>query len=450
MIGCKFLILGSGQSGLYLAKQIASQGQQVILLEQDVFGGSYLHNLEIPKYWLKQEANKFQLSLEIFRGFHKTHKALIHHRQSLRKVLQAKTMATYQYFWQEYQSLPNLQVIQGKGSFYSKNIVQVKTLNSRELITFEHVLIAVGKNTLVKPSYIDVEVEFLHQYNIFQLPTVPNSLAIIGFTPFNLEVAEIYASLGIQVAIFEQKNLHEAMPDLSEQAIDYLQRALTQKNINCYFDHQIDQVSKVQVQNQIKINLQIGDQKYIFDAVFKFVEETFQDKGLNLQEVGINYSPAGIVTDVRSRTTLQHVWAFGSCNSRITEQNKNHQLTDFCFKVKQKNPYVGLWDRAGIMNGNQGFLAADEMYLHLNLQRPISVIGITESMAKNMFFPDFATENIHKINLEGFITLLYRPSSGLLLGAVIAGEMSSYRHYLNLALTQKVHIREVLRYILTG
>ncbi len=450
MIGCKFLIIGSGQSGLYLAKQIASQGQQVILLEQDVFGGSYIHNLEIPKYWLKQEANKFQLSLEIFRGFHKTHKALIHHRQSLRKVLQGKTMATYQYFWQEYKSISNLQVIQGKASFYSRNIVQVQTANSLELITFEHVLIAVGKNTLVKPNYIDIDVDFLHQYNIFQLPTVPNSLAIIGFTPFNLEVAEIYASLGIKVEIFDQKNLYESMPVLSEQAIDYLQRSLSQKNIQCHFDQRVSHVFNTGAKNNPSVGVQVDKKTYLFESVFQFVDETFQDKGLNLNEVGVNYSAAGIVTDVRSRTTLQHVWSFGSCNSRIIEQNKNHQLTDFCFKVKQKNPYIELWDRAGIMTGNQGFLSTDEMYLHLNLQRPISVIGITEVMAKNMFFPDFSTENIHKINLEGFITLLYRPSSGQLIGAVIAGEMSSYRHYLNLALSQKLHIREILRYIITG
>jgi pyruvate/2-oxoglutarate dehydrogenase complex dihydrolipoamide dehydrogenase (E3) component len=450
MIGCKFLIIGAGQSGLYLAKQIANQGQQVVLVEQDVFGGSYIHNLDIPKYWIKQESYKFQFSLEMFRSFHKTHKVLINHRQSLKKVLQAKIMATYQYFWQEYKDLPHLHIIQGKGSFHSKNIVQVKSKNALQLITFEHVLITVGKNTLIRPNFVQKDVEFLHQYNVFQLPIVPNNIAIIGFTPFNIEVAEIYANLGIKVEIFEEFGLYDSTSEIGEQALDYLQRFLNKKNIKCHFEQKVISVSNANKNSEQKIILQTEQKKYIFDSVYIYVKESFQDKNLNLDKVGINYGSNGIITDVRSRTTLQNVWAFGSCNSRVSSQNKDHQLTDFCFKVKQKNPYINLWDRAGLMTGGHGLLGNDEMYIHLNLQKPISILGVSELLAKEMFYPDIANESISKINIEGFISLIYRPSNGQLIGATIAGEMSIYRHYINLAITQKLHIRETLRYILAS
>lgn len=455
MIGCKYLVVGSGETGLYLAKQIALLGEQVILVDQDTFGGSYLHNLDIPKFWLKHEATKFATSLDIFRSFSKTHNVLIHHRQSLKKVIQTKILATYQYFLNDYSNTKNLTILQGKASFYSKNIMQlVNGQNNNEdgqLITFEHILLTIGQNTLQKPDFIkDQDVQFLHQYNVFQLLSVPNTLAIVGWTPFNLEVADIYANLGISVEIFEQKNMYEAVSNLSDQALDYLQRSLSCKNIKCNFGCEVVDITKNNKSVVIKTNNGQAIGESVCDSVFVFVKESFVDKGLNLKEVGVNYSPTGIYTDVRSRTTLRNIWAFGSCNSRIHNDNKLTQLNDFMFKLKRQNPNISIWDSVGFIRDNKGFLSNDQFELQLNLSKSLYTLGLNEDNAKDIYFPDCAVENIQKINQEGFISIIYRPSNGQIIGATIAGQMSQYRHYINCAMIHKINFFEVFRYILSS
>lgn len=446
MIGCKFLVIGSGETGLHISKELAQLGENVLLVEQDSFGGSYLHNLDIPRFWLEHEARKFQPALDIFKDFPKTHQTLLDYRESLKKIIEDKINATYKYFLKDYHTTPNLKIIAGQASFYSQNLVEIKDGVNSDFITFEHIILAIGKNTLIRPAIIpSKKFRFLHQYNVFQLHKVPESLAIIGFSPFNIEIADIYSSLGIAVEIFEKRTLSVIMPSLNDLSAEYLLKFLSNRQVICHFETEILHLT----QND-KVNVTTVKGLLRFGAIFVHVKEEFVDTGLGLDRIGINFDRRGIHVDVRSRTTMQNVWALGECNNRTQKENKQLQLTDFLFKVRHRNSQIKLWDMSSFLKINVNNLNKKPFSLEFNVTKPVYVLGLSEQIASQMYKPDFGTEVIQKINQEGFVSIFFRPSNGKILGCTMVGEMTQYRHYINLAMSNNNNALEVIRYILSN
>jgi pyruvate/2-oxoglutarate dehydrogenase complex dihydrolipoamide dehydrogenase (E3) component len=445
MLGCKFLIIGSGETGLHLAKELASLGEDVILVEQDSFGGSYLHNLEIPKFWLKTESKSFQSCLDIFKDYEKTHQTLVDYRESLKRVIEDKVSTTYQFFLEDYQQTPNLRIMPGKGSFFSKNLIEIQNGKDREFVTFEHAILATGKNTLIRPAFLrDRNIKFVHQYDIFQFKIIPSTLLIIGFTPFNLEIADIYSSLGTKIDIVDSREYSEILPELDQISSNYLNKFLSSRQVDCIFSNKSMKI--IQESMQI-VKFDTFEKEY--DLIFVYVEEGYSESGLGLHRVGISYDKSGITTDVRCRTTLQNVWAFGCCNSRTHYYNKNTQMTDFLFKVRRNSDQMKLWDMSGFVKESQnGMVSQNDFVVGLNLSKAIYALGLSEERAQAMYKPDVEIEIIQKIDKEGFVKIIYKPSTGQLVGAVLLGAMSEYRHYIKIALNGSINAQEVIRYIL--
>jgi pyruvate/2-oxoglutarate dehydrogenase complex dihydrolipoamide dehydrogenase (E3) component len=68
--------------------------------------------------------------------------------------------------------------------------------------------------------------------------------------------------------------------------------------------------------------------------------------------------------------------------------------------------------------------------------------------AESIYNPDIETEIIQKIDQEGFCKIWFRPSNGQIIGAVLVGEMSQYRHYINAAISRSINAIEAIRYII--
>lgn len=446
MLSSKFLIIGAGQTGLHLAKELSLMGENVVIIEQDAFGGSYLHSHDIPRFWLKQEAHSFAFALEIFKDYQTTFQTLLTYRKSIKGLLQEKIMATYRHFLQDYENTPNLHIIAGKATFSTKNLIEIHNSGVTEFITFEHLILAVGKNSLVTPAFlVNRNITFLHQYSVFEFNKIPRDIVIIGLNPANLEVADLYSSLGIEVTIIEEQSIYGAMPTLDIDAVEYLENYFVNRKIQCHFETKILEILQTK---KITIQAQEGQKLWIknFEAIYVQVQETFVDKGLGLSRVGIEYGIGGIKTDGRCRTNVNNIWALGECNSSINSSNKLAKATDFLFNVRRQNPNVRLWDVASI--GENSSLSNNHLHLEIKTSKPIFGLGMSLEQAESVYNPDIEIEIIQKIDQEGFCKIWFRSSSGQIIGAALAGDMSQYRHYINAAISKNINAMEVIRYIM--
>ncbi len=445
MINCKFLIIGAGETGLFLAKEIALLGHKVILVEQDSFGGSYIFNKEIPKFWLKTEAKKFQNALEIFKIYPSTHKTLLVHREKIPEIINKKINTTYNYFLQEYEVTPNLTLLNTQAKFYSRTLVEINAEGEKDFIKFEQAIIAIGKNSLERPKFISNKINnYLHQYNFFQLRNDLSRIIIVGFTPKNLEIANICANLGIKTIIYEKKSQKEIFAYYEIEAIEYLSNFLKKKKIDAFFESQVIDVQETSKGVEIRTSDNLID-----DASHLYMEakEKFSNNVLGLDKAGITFDNTGIITENRGRTNVENIWTLGDCNSKFDQSNKQSKLNEFVNKVKINGQKSGLWSNVAAYRDDSQNLSQISSHTNIKIDKPVVIYGITESRAKQMYHPDISFEMIQKTELDGFCKIVYRKSNGQIVGVTLTGEMAQYNHYISLALGKNVLAGEVIKYI---
>jgi len=178
MIQCQYLIIGSGQTGLMAAKKLAGLGKSVILVEQTILGGTYIHNYEIPKQIITKEAEEFATSLKSFKDNPATFSVLIKNRQKLTAKIAAGIQSKFVNLREMLKSMPSLTLIKGQANFVSKSLVEINSETERHLVNFDQCIVAVGKNQLIKPNLAGLDsIPFLYQHNVYLLQEIPSKLA---------------------------------------------------------------------------------------------------------------------------------------------------------------------------------------------------------------------------------------------------------------------------------
>jgi pyruvate/2-oxoglutarate dehydrogenase complex dihydrolipoamide dehydrogenase (E3) component len=445
MINCKYLIIGAGESGLFLAKEIALLGHKVVLVEQDSFGGSYIFNKEIPKFWIKNESSRFQNALEIFKTYPTTHKTLLSHREKIPEIISKKINSTYNYFLQDYETTPNLTLLNTQAKFYSKTLVEISADVEKDFIKFDQAIVCIGKNSLEKPKFISSKItSYLHQYNFYHLQNSLSRLIIVGFTPANLEVANICANFGIKAVIYEKKSQKEIFSYYEPEAVEFLSNSLKKKKIDVFFESEIIGVEQNNTGIEITTSDNISDQG---THIYAEAKEKFSDNILELIKLGINYDSNGIVTDNRGRSNIENIWAMGDCNSKFNSSNKHNKLNSFVSKVKVNGHRDGLWSNVAAYRDDPQHISQISYHTHVKTDKPIVIFGVAELRAKQMYHPDITSETIQKIELDGFCKIVFRKSNGQIIGATLTGDMTQFKSYLSLALTKNVSSLEAIKFI---
>jgi pyruvate/2-oxoglutarate dehydrogenase complex dihydrolipoamide dehydrogenase (E3) component len=425
MLECRYLIIGGGQSGLILAKNLGKMGLPTILVEQSQVGGTYLHTNQIPKSLLERESRNFGDGLLLFKDYPTTFNALLKHRQKIPAKLKASRQAVTEAELNELKQFPSLQIIQGGAEFVSKSIAEVNSQTERHLINFQEAFICVGRNVMVKPEIKGLEkTKFLHQHDIYLLQDLPKSLGIIGVSAHTLEVADIYSRLGIKVYMFEQKTTQNCLSGVDRTGLNFVYKKLLTRQVEIQFQ---SKVAKVQTKkDQVQILLQDGQ---TFDVSHLYVpaSEEFGEENLGLSRLGIKFSSQGIQTDSLGRcTTAKHIWAFGDCAASTNGQNKLSTILNQVEKIQRARVTAPKQTINLLPSGINAVSVKDyrpgSFKIH-SVENLLICLGLSEKEAKAQFGPQAEVEVISSPLHDGFLKIIYRNPMDSIAGLVISGEL---------------------------
>ncbi len=430
MLNCDYLIIGAGQTGLITALTLAETGKEVILVEQGEPGGAYLYSYEIPKKLLTNYAREFSDSLKIFKDHPDTFMVLRKYRQKINQKISAQISNYREKINKSLSLSKNLHLVRGVAEFTSKTLVEVNSDTERHLISFKEVVLAVGKNTIVPPNINGlIDINFLHKHNAFTLQDIPSTLSIIGITAENLEVADIYANLGVKVSFFEQKESISGIKYLDKSTYNYLIKKLLAKQVEFNFKQKISKVSQetgqVILENQNK-------KKFKSSHLFVSIKEIFQDDALHLQKIGINYLPRGVLVGHKYNTQQKYVYALGECNGNINHLNKFAVTYTFLEKMKYAHNLSNSNNHIGkVTNGffpgiyNAEIYPLQTQYVKIETENPVMTVGLTETEAVSQYGSDIKIEIIDSSIFEGFAKLVIRQNSDQIIGMSLAGDFYS-------------------------
>jgi pyruvate/2-oxoglutarate dehydrogenase complex dihydrolipoamide dehydrogenase (E3) component len=427
MLNCTYVVIGAGQTGLITAYQLSNLGKKVILIEQAELGGTYLLSQEVPKHFLSLMGREFSNSLKLFKDNRETFSALIKYRQKISKSILHKIESYKKSLFEKTLNNKNIEIIYGRAEFTSKSLVEVNSDTERHLVNFENAVISTGKNTLITPQLKGVEgVDFLHQHNIFLFERIPSHLGIIGVNSANLEIANIYANLGVKVSIFEEKDSNSALRPLDRSSFNYAIKQLLSKKVDFNFQTKITSVHKhvagLILQSQSKKQFEVSH-------IYIHAQEAFADETLNVSKLGLNWTPAGIITNINGQTQQRNVWALGESSNQVNNSNKYSQIYDFVDRIKQNttDSSKSLLSNTLLplqLSGNH-IEPIKSQTCKVDLDHPVITIGQTEAEATARYGRDVEVEIIDSGTIEGFTKLVLKAGSKQLIGVTLAGDFCS-------------------------
>lgn len=190
-----YVIIGAGTSGLTARKRIAKFTQNYVVVDNGILGTTCARVGCMPSKVLIQVANEFHKRLlfdeQGIRG--QSHlevdpTTVLKHVRKLRDRF-VKSVFSGMESWRE------THLIQKRASFIDANTLDLEG----EKVSFKKAIIATGSSPVIPKPWQEFS-EFLIDTNgFFELPTLPNKMAVIGLGVIGIELGQALHKLGIDV-----------------------------------------------------------------------------------------------------------------------------------------------------------------------------------------------------------------------------------------------------------
>ena len=293
------LVIGWGKAGKTLARDLASSGRRVVLVERDdtMIGGTCINVACVPTKTLVNLAER--------RGDRDPDdylKQAIASRDSLIDRLRAANEAMLS-------GLENVTLVRGEARFTGPRRIRVKAGEETLDITAGAVVVNTGTSPLV-PEIPGVDGKFVHDSTTIQHIAggrVPGTLTIIGGGFIGLEFASMFAAFGSAVRILERGPVF--LPRLDDDVREAVVTTLADRGVEIVTNAPVSAIEE----DGRRVISRAGS--FDTDAVLVAVGRKPETTALDLPAAGIATDDRGfIVVDDHLRTSVEGVWAVGDVN----------------------------------------------------------------------------------------------------------------------------------------
>lgn len=434
------MIIGGGQTGIHIIQQLSlklGENQKVVLIDNGDLGGSFLNNYETPRGILSKEASEYGSSLRIFKDYSETYTVLKRYRKTIQQKIHSTIQKKQHILGKKLSHISNLTIIHGTPSFSTKNLVEIaKNDGSKELIGFEYCVICTGKSSLIDPEIEGLSnISFLYQNSVFLLPRIPTSLAILRVTRENLEVAQIYANLGVKVDIYEPQTQDDIIKGLDKLGFEYLNKNFFSQQIQLHFQTTIARVSNLG--NQINI-IDTANRNYKASDLYLHIEKGFSPDSMSLNLLGINTSFKGIETDEWGRTKARNIWALGDCIEISNPLNKFNLIDGF---IQYYEQYI----RTNSLKGSYPKISSNIPIIKVKANYPLFQIGVSQLEATKIYGPTITSYTLSSSQFaNSFAKIIYDSGSKNVYGVLVTGQLVPYlEEYLTMEFSHRVVFSDI-------
>ncbi len=310
----KIAIIGAGPGGYVAAIRAAQLGADVTLIENVRVGGTCLNRGCIPTktYFTNakilsdlRRANEFGIEVD---GFRMNGKALLKRKEEVVENIVGgveKLISSYK----------NIELLDGKASFESSNTLKVTLKNGEEkTVTADDIIIATGSSAqMTETKGVDLE-GVITSDELLELDEIPETLIVVGGGVIGLEFASIYKELGSNVILLASRILKDGDKEIAKR----LTPTLKKQGIEVYVDIRAKEIIREDNKLKVVAKYKEKDEEITVEGNYVLIASGRAPNvnGLNLEDVGIEYSPKGIKVDENFETTVPHVYAIGDVNSK--------------------------------------------------------------------------------------------------------------------------------------
>ena len=306
----KIIIIGAGPGGYETALLAAKRGVEVVLIEAGHVGGTCLNEGCIPtKAFCKnaevldglREAEAFGVT-GLSYGF--DFKAVAERKNAVVEQLRGGVEGLLGH--------KLITLVRGKASFKDSHTV---TVDEQDYVG-DYIIIATGSVSASLPIPGADLPGILTSREILDLEEVPQRLCVIGGGVIGLEFASVFRSFGSEVTVLEY--FKEILPRFDSDLSKRLKQSLGKRGIEINTQAQVTAIEETDGVYKVSFTRKGKEETVEADKVLMAVGRKANVGSLNLADVGIEFTPRGIVVDEKTmQTNIPHIYAVGDINGKM-------------------------------------------------------------------------------------------------------------------------------------
>ncbi len=302
------IVIGSGPGGYVAAIRAAQLGLSVAVVEKDPrFGGTCLHRGCIPTKALLHTAamiddirragsfgvNVGEASVDLDGAHAYKNKVVTKNAKGIEFLFKKN----------------KIEGIHGRGSILGPNEVEVESAEGRQTYEAENILVATGSVPRdIPPAPVDGE-RVLNSDHMLEVPSVPESLIVLGGGAVGTEFASIFASYGSQVTLVEM--LPRLLPIEDEEVSAALEKSFRKRGIQVLTGVQLSAVEVTSAGARAHLQGEGTDEWREATTVLVAVGRAPVTAGIGLEDLGIKLERGYVPVNGFMQTEVPSIYAIG-------------------------------------------------------------------------------------------------------------------------------------------
>ena len=433
------IIIGAGPGGITAAREAASLGAKVALIERNFIGGDRLNVGCVPSKAIIRTARLYaemrdadnvgaQVPGSIDIGFQTVMERMRRIQARLSRADSAQRL-----------SEAGVDVYFGEARFAGPDTVEV----AGDKLRFSKALIATGARPLTPPIPGLAKVGYLTNENVFNLTECPLRLLVIGGGPLGCELAQAFCRFGSHVIIAQDDPMF--LPKEERDAAQILSNSLASDGVEIHLNTTVVAVRKEGAEKIVDL-VCAGDRFSVsVDEILAGIGRAPNVEGMNLEAAGVRYDiGTGIHINDFLQTTNRRIYAAGD----VCLEHKFTHAAEASARIAIRNAlFLGRKRLSALTIPWCTFtdpeIAHIGLYVREAREKAIPVTTFTILMQD----VDRAVTDGEE---QGFVKIHVRQGSDRILGATVvarhAGEMING---ISLAITSGIGLRALARVIHT-
>jgi NAD(P) transhydrogenase len=342
------IVLGSGPSGQKAAIQAAKLKKKVCLVESsDKLGGVSSNTGTIP-------SKSFREAVMYLSGFRERSIYGPAYRVKSRITMSDLTFRIGSIVKHENNVIEDqlarnrIEIARGEASFADPNTVVIQGNGAVSAKSADYIAIAVGTTPNHPPGFQVDGDKVLDSDDVLTMKELPRTLTVVGGGVIGVEYASMFAVLGVEVTLIEQRK--QLLGFVDREIVEALQYHLRSLDITLRLGEEVSEVQR-RADGQVETLLKSG-KKVVTEAVLVSAGRQGNVENLNLPLIGVQSDKYGrIKVNANFQTEVPHIYAVGdvigfpALASTGMRQGRNAALHAFGYPIEMSDaplPY-GIW-----------------------------------------------------------------------------------------------------------
>ena len=314
----RIIIIGAGPGGYETALLAAKRGVETVLIEAGHVGGTCLNEGCIPtKTFCKnaevldtlREASVFGVT-DLSYGF--DFGAVRQRKDAVVEQLRGgvETLLSHKL----------ITLVRGKASFKDAHTVVVETIGEKadtpkQEYYADCIIVATGSVSASLPIPGTDLPGVLTSKEILDIEEIPQRLCVIGGGVIGLEFASIFKSFCSEVTVLEY--CKDILPRFDTDLAKRLKQSLGKRGIDIQTQAQVLSIEATDNALNVRFSKKGKEETVEADKVLMAVGRRPNVASLNLDDIGLEYTPKGIAVNEFMQTNLPQVYAIGDVNGKM-------------------------------------------------------------------------------------------------------------------------------------